>query len=411
MEGTGRLHAHKKLPDSVAQRVRSKREAIAELMTKGYAEARRDREQKVDKLPPLSETVFSVGIKKQIRTLRAELANLAPSTRDWAPMAKEGEPMDVRLHVRGDHRNLAGEVPRGVPSLLEQTHAVSGGSGRDVLAASLVDPNNPLTARVYVNRLWQHLFGFGLVRTPNNFRSFGSETYAPAATGLLGFPAARRWLVNEVARAGDRAVAGLSTVESSKCAGGGGRSRQSFSPASKHPAIGCGGPSRCVAGPSVALCGRPCTDPASLPTCPRIRRPINRQTFPAAVHSTGAGRRTVYIKVRRNFANPLLAAFDFPDPSRSVGQREVTVGPAQSLALMNSPLVHEVIRRWVHRSEVVGAESDVGIQDLFVAALGRKPWPEEVQALESLLSGHPTEIEWRDVAHVILNHNDFLFLR
>ncbi len=113
---------------------------------------------------------------------------LGPNEKAYA--VADGAGQDVRIHLRGDPKQLGPAVQRHFPAILGGATLPSGtkGSGRLELARWLTDPKNPLTARVMVNRIWQHHFGHGLVRTPNNF---GKQGQPPTHPELLDYLAAR----------------------------------------------------------------------------------------------------------------------------------------------------------------------------------------------------------------------------
>ncbi len=130
--------------------------------------------------------------RARIRRLRRRPAMLeggSPGTRYG------GKIDDAPIFVRGSHTQPGDVVPRAFPALLcwqDETPIASRSheSGRRELAEWLVDPRHPLTARVMVNRIWQQLFGFGLVRTPSNFGRLGRQ---PTHPQLLDYLAIRKW--------------------------------------------------------------------------------------------------------------------------------------------------------------------------------------------------------------------------
>lgn len=97
---------------------------------------------------------------------------------------------NARVHRKGDLKNLGEEAPRGFLQILGGERLPEGykGSGRAELAKWLSSPQNPLTARVMVNRIWLHHFGKGIVQTPNDF---GKRGGAPTHPELLDYLAAR----------------------------------------------------------------------------------------------------------------------------------------------------------------------------------------------------------------------------
>src|SRR5262249_33151727 len=96
---------------------------------------------------------------------------------------------DAPIHIRGSYDQLGARVARQFPDVLARSQApIGAGSGRLALARWLGSAENPLTARVLVNRLWQHHFGEGIVRTPSNFGLLGER---PTHPDLVDFLAAR----------------------------------------------------------------------------------------------------------------------------------------------------------------------------------------------------------------------------
>jgi len=96
--------------------------------------------------------------------------------------AKEGKEIgDCRINIKGESKKLGAPVPRGFPAAIEgpSIKIPEGTSGRKELAQWITHPDNPLTARVYANRVWQHLFGRGLVTTPNDFGVYGERPTHP----------------------------------------------------------------------------------------------------------------------------------------------------------------------------------------------------------------------------------------
>ena len=94
----------------------------------------------------------------------------------------DGTVADMKLHVRGNPNKTAGDVPRGFLSILcsrrRPRHSRRAADGVE-LARAIASPENPLTARVIVNRLWQQHFGRGIVRTPSNFGALGERPSHP----------------------------------------------------------------------------------------------------------------------------------------------------------------------------------------------------------------------------------------
>lgn len=134
---------------------------------------------------------WDVKVKKHETELQTAM-DTPPSMPNWTMAVRERQkPEDCKIHIRGDTLTLGDMVARGMPkvfSITEKYPVASTQSGRLELANWLVDPENPLTARVYVNRIWQHLFGRGLVSTPDDFGVNGSK---PSHPELLDYIAVR----------------------------------------------------------------------------------------------------------------------------------------------------------------------------------------------------------------------------
>ena len=123
---------------------------------------------------------------KKLQAERDELIKTMPAF-EKAYAVSEGEPADARIQIKGDPAKLGPAVPRGFLTVLggQRLPSDETGSGRRALAGWLTDPSNPLTARVLVNRVWQHHFGHGLVRTPNDFGTRGEPPTHPELLDAL----------------------------------------------------------------------------------------------------------------------------------------------------------------------------------------------------------------------------------
>jgi hypothetical protein len=133
----------------------------------------------------------------------------------------------------------------------------------------------------------------------------------------------------------------------------------------------------------------------------------------------GAGRRSVYVAVRRNFLSPMMIAYDTPAPFTTIGRRNVSNVPAQALILMNDPFVADQAQRWA--KQVIGNVSqstDARIGRMYVAAFGRPPSAMERERAISFLSAQSLEYGcstnddrvWADLAHVLFNSKEFVFV-
>src|SRR5262249_37928803 len=132
----------------------------------------------------------------------------------------------------------------------------------------------------------------------------------------------------------------------------------------------------------------------------------------------GAGRRSVYINVRRNFLTPMFLAFDYPIPFTTIGKRSVSNVPAQALTLMNNPFVVQQAERWGGGVLAEpGLTSRERVSRMYVTAFGRPPTATELDEALAFLAeqgkeyGRPDDVRaWGDLCHVLLNVKEFIFI-
>ena len=314
----------------------------------------------------------------------------------------EDAPHNLRVHERGSHTNLGAEVPRSFLKILDDAGPApyANGSGRSALAQALTAPNNPLLARVMVNRIWQHHFGEGLVRSVDNFGKTGDQ---PTHPELLDYLAqqfiANGWSIKSM----HRLMVLSQTYQRSSAAPQDGDPQNrllSHMPIRRLDAESVrdsilavsGSLNRTTGGESVKIHvnefqvgrGRPTSGPLD-----------------------GNGRRSIYLEVRRNFPTPLLFAFDYPSPTTTMGRRLVSSVPAQALALMNNEFVTAQADKWAARVEAAYSDPRERLDAMYLEIFARQPAPAERDRIATYLA----ENSWRDLAHVLLNAKEFLFLR
>jgi hypothetical protein len=294
------------------------------------------------------------------------------------------------------------------------------GSGRRELAAWLSAPENPLTPRVIVNRIWQHHFGRGLVATPDDF---GNQGQRPSHPELLDYLTRRFIESGWSIKALHRLLLSTSTYAQSSAARPDAHEIDPDNqlwhrmPASRLEA-------ECVRDALLALgdnLDRTLYGP-SVPTAPRSLRPGDGD--PSAVATEGPQRRTIYLEVRRGALPRFLTLFDFPKPDGCVGQRSTASVPLQSLNLLNDPFVVAQARGWAARIVGAGEAEPARIERVFLEALGRPPTADEHAAAERFLvdqaarhrAGGGDEATshreaWVDFCHLTLNLGEFLYVR
>jgi hypothetical protein len=127
----------------------------------------------------------------------------------------------------------------------------------------------------------------------------------------------------------------------------------------------------------------------------------------------GEGRRSIYLSVRRNFLPPLFTSFDFPTPFTAIGKRSVSNIPAQSLALMNDPLVKEQAQHWANSLIKQHPKAEKRISVMYQTAFGRKPTTEELQIAQHFIDeqkGVEEKKAWSELAHALFCSKEFIFV-
>ena len=385
------------LPEEVAKAERT----YANFLASKTVSRREAQTKKNGEYFPISEElgIQSPGDYVKLRRLMDRLTKLDPSWSAWVRAARDVRGVDVPLLRQGDYKLKGERVRRRFIEVLggqvDLPVFAESESGRLYLAEQIASPHNPLTARVWVNRLWHHLFGRGLHLTPNDLGRNGHRPTHPRLLDYLAWRLIERdWstkaVIREIALSDvyQRASAtpGEADPENLWLSHQNGRRLQAEA---IRDAIlqSSGSLDRAMSGPSV----QPWVPPYAT-----ANKPGN---VPKSGPVDGRGRRSVYLCVRRNFPDPFLKIFDFPDPGASTGRRELTSPPSQALAMMNSPFVHHQAARWAAAARREGT----GMGRMFRTALGRWPTDAELGDLERLASSE-------DVAHVILNMFEFRYV-
>ena len=342
----------------------------------------------------------------------------------------DGTQTDERLLIRGNHRTPGPVVPRRALEALQRTgggrqatenRGQSTGSGRLELARQLVDPHNPLTSRVIVNRVWQHLFGRGIVPSADNFGVLGQPPTHPELLDHLAHEFMQDgWSLKRLIR---RIVLSRTYQQASAV-------RSQESEADPQNVLFHRQNLRRLEGEAIrdailAVSGR--LDRTQFgPSVPVHLTPFmqGRGRPGTSGPLDGSGRRSIYVAVRRNFLSPMMLAFDTPIPASTVGRRNVSNVPAQALILMNDPFVVEQSRVWAKRLLVdATASPESRVCRMYREAFSREPTTDELAAAQAFLSTQAEEYGvsrdsaasnerlWADLAHVLFNVKEFVWLR
>jgi hypothetical protein len=316
-----------------------------------------------------------------------------------APGFWEAPGFDQPLYTRGDHNKPTEPIARRFLEILDAKPFKPAGSGRLELAAKIGSADNPLTARVMVNRLWHHTFGRGLVGTVDNFGRHGDQ---PTHPELLDYLAQRfvqeRWSVKSLLRE----LLLTEAYQRSSTPAEGTATQDGPNDLLSHMRI------RRLEGEAlrdsfIALAGR---------LDARMYGPGDNALAPPREQV----RRSVYLLIRRNTLNPLITTFDGPKPFTTVGRRDSTNVPVQSLTLLNDPFIIDTARRWSEQLEA-NASDESKVNALFLQALGRPANAKEQAAaarylaeLKSTPSANPNQV-WADFAQSVLNLKEFLYVK
>ncbi len=214
--------------------------------------------------------------------------------------------------------------------------------------------SNPLLARVLVNRVWQHHFGRGIVPTPDDFGVMGRPPSHPELLDYLSAEFMREgWSIKKLHRELVLSSAYRMTSAAQPAADAADPTNTLLHRASSRRLE-----AECIRDALLAVSGRLDRSLFGPGVPPHLTPFMSGRGRPAASGPLdGAGRRSIYITVRRNFLTPMFLAFDYPTPFTTIGRRSVSNVPAQALVMMNSPLVWEQAAVWAKR--VLAARVDV----------------------------------------------------
>jgi hypothetical protein len=339
------------------------------------------------------------------RPSQGELQKLRKDVEQWratgpgAPpramaLLDSARPVTPRVFQRGNPYNLGPAVPRQFPECLSgpDRKPFADGSGRLDLARSIVNPKNPLTARVFVNRVWQHLFGQGLVTTPADFGLRGDSPSHPELLDHLAATfVADGWSIKRLVRrivlsatyrqrSDDRPE--LARVDpDNRLLGRMNRRRLGFEPMRDSLLAAAGKLDQKKGGPSV-------------------------QGFLAPT----ATRRTLYAHLDRLNVPGVYRTFDFPFPDATSARREQTTVPPQALFLMNHPFVAECAKNLLRRPDVTSlSDPNRRLDRVYAILYARRPTEQERGLAREVLAGDPAN-GWPRFVHALLMTNEFLFV-
>jgi hypothetical protein len=357
------------------------------------------------KEPPRKENRAPNAPGDEVQGLEVELKKLVESGPKRAlVMSVQEEPVieDTRVHVRGTVHNLGEPAPRGF--LTVALHGTPPAvpkdrSGRVELASWIASKDNPLTARVMVNRAWHWLFGAGLVRTVDNFGTTGER---PSNQELLNHLALRfidkNWSVKQLVRdivlsrtyrqSATGAAATVAADPENRLFGRANRRRLE---------------AECLRDTMLAVSGQLDLRPGGM-------------TFPASLASdygykANSNRRSVYLPQFRNALPEMLEVFDAADPSTVTGQRNSGTVAPQALFMMNHPFVLEQSKRTAARLLAEKHSDDTArLVRAYRLALGREPTAGEREVARRFLKGKNETDAWSALVHALFASAEFRYV-
>ena len=313
-------------------------------------------------------------------------------------IVREGSPTDLNIFIRGNVDNKGPTVSRHFPRVLCQSEPqpFASGSGRRELAEAIASPENPLTARVIVNRLWGLYFGRPLAAAASNFGAMGDKPSHPELLDDLSLRFVEnnwslKWLAREIVlsaayRQGSQAERSLALDPENRLLGRMPRRRLTVEQWRDSLLASTGALENTIGGKSLN------------PQDPAERR------------------RTIYSRASRLELNKLLAMFDYPDPNVHADRRVETTTPLQKMFVMNSPFMVQQATALADRlnAEIPGGDPAANSKRIAAAyrlLYARPATDEELRlGLNYLLAGDNPASRWQQYAHVLLAANELLYV-
>ena len=344
--------------------------------------------------------------KNQLAKMRAELDRRKKASPPMYPVAHvlQGDGSPMQIYIRGSYANkgewtakgflqiLGSEPSPDDPKLVQQRQFT-----RLNLAEAIVSPNNPLTARVIVNRVWQHHFGRGIVASASNFGHLGER---PTHPQLLDWLTVRfiangwslKWLHREILLSATYSLSSDSDL-----------SNQQFDPENHYlwrmsrrrlDVESWRDALLAVSDTLDCRLGGPMLD---------LSAPDNR-------------RRTVYAQISRHQLDSLLRMFDFPDANVTSALRSETTVPQQQLFVLNSEFFINQAKAFAERIQKSNEDEVQRIRNAYQVAYGRLPTDEEEEVGLEFLSS-PADVgnedklsHWQQYAQALLAANEFMYV-
>ena len=368
-------------------------------------------EQQDAVIPPPTGAVVA-GLRQELKLLEKTL----PREPDLASSVAEGDLVQQKVFIRGDHHNPGESVSRGFPTILggREEPPITESSGRLALAQWLTRDDHPLTARVMVNRIWHWHFGEGLVRSPNNFGKLGERPTHPA---LLDYLAKRfvdgGWSIKKMHRllmlsstyrmSSEAAADTLGKDPENKLLTRFERRRLNVE-AIRDGLLALDGSLDLEMGGTLQF---------------GYGTDRENSTDRLSLNPEKVDRRLVYLPLRRANLPTLLNLFDFGDATTTLGKRSGTNVAPQALFMMNSDFVATRARNLARTLlDDSGPGNAQRLERAYLITLNRRPESCEIESglayLDQLGSEPSDSMEdldaWQSLCRVLMASNEFIYL-
>jgi hypothetical protein len=362
---------------------------------KGPCGIQREQKDQIEKLASAERKKKNDELKKELEERKKQVGEKYPV----AHCIKDGAAKNLHVYIRGNYKEQGDEVPRRFLEILcgpGEAKPFSQGSGRLELAQAIASEQNPLTARVLVNRVWQQHFGRGLVGTPSNFGMLGER---PTHPELLDDLASRfmtsgwslKWLHRQIM---------LSSVY---------RASSEFKPENYQ------------------------RDPDNRLLWRMNRRRLDIESWRDSLLTASGNldlslggqsvdmvkdsnrRRTLYAAVSRHNLNSTLRLFDFPDPNLTSERRSSTTVPMQQLFVMNGEFMVSQAKSLAARLQIESADDSARIRFAYQLLFSREPSEKELQVGTTFLKAAESTPDvkltpWERYTQALLGTNEFVFV-
>lgn len=333
-----------------------------------------------------------------LETQRNDAKEALPPPLPMAHVIQDSGSKDLNVYIRGDPSRLGDAAPRRFLRILAGADRTTytDGSGRLALANDIASADNPLTARVIVNRVWQHHFGRGLVDTPSNFGTLGSPPTHPAlldtlAVRFMNSGWSLKWLHREIMLS---ATYRLSSIHSPKGYATDPENRLLW-----------------------RMNRRRLEVEAWRDALLSVSGNLDQATGGATVNldDSNNNRRTIYGAISRHSLNGLLRLFDFPDANVTSAVRTETIVPQQQLFVLNSDFFVNQAKALASRVEAeAGEKPEAKVNRVYQLLFGRDADQQELDIATAFLSRDNLKTakltRWEQYSQALLGSNEFLYV-